>query len=42
MARSRLLVDLIEWSGIVEATVPDLVNDASSMGIVFAAWSVGD
>jgi hypothetical protein len=42
MARSRLLVDLVKWSGIVEATVPNLVNHTSGMSVVLAAWSVGD
>jgi hypothetical protein len=40
--RSRLLVDLVKGSGVVEAAVPDLVDDSSSVYIVLAARSVGD
>lgn len=41
-ARSRLLVDLIKGSGVVEAAVPDLIDDSSSVGVVLAARSVCD
>ena len=40
--RSRLLVDLVKGSGVVEAAVPDFVDDSSGVCIVFAARSVGD
>ena len=40
--RSRLLVDLVKGSGIVETAVPDLIDNSSSVCVVLAAWPVGD
>jgi hypothetical protein len=40
--RSRLLVNLVKGSGVVEAAIPDFVDNSSSVCIVLAAWSIGD
>jgi hypothetical protein len=39
---SGLLVDLVEGSGVVEAAVPDFVDNSSSVFVILTAGSVGD
>jgi hypothetical protein len=39
---SGLLVNLVKGSGVIEAAVPDLIDDPSSMFIILAARPVGD
>lgn len=37
-----LLVDFVKGSGVVETAIPDFVDYSGSVGLVFAAGSVGD
>lgn len=39
---AELLVNLVKRSGVVEAAVPDFIDDSGSVFIVLTAGSVGD
>jgi hypothetical protein len=39
---ANLLVNLVKRSGVVEAAVPDFIDNSGSVFLVLATWSVGD
>jgi hypothetical protein len=39
---ANLLVNLVKRSGVVEAAVPDFIDNSGGVFVVLATWSVGD